>query len=261
MKLQNINMKKVIDYFNAKLIQITYEKIYRKDSKAPIRYLFYKEETSEVLIIVFSSLTRKGIPARYNYIRTLQNIKVNKLFILDDLGPNNRGCYCLGKDNDFSNEINTRDLIEMIKQKYKINKTIYVGSSKGGWCALNFGLLDYNSEIIVGACQYYLGNYFLALPDLRLEEYVFGKNYTNNNIKWLNYKLFNLIKENKEKKNKVHIHVSDNEHTYDEHVKYLIRDLKNYKYDFDCEILHYKNHGDIVKYFPKYLLNEISKLI
>lgn len=241
------------------LQQLLYQKEYR-GGKNKIKYLFYPNSGSDKLIIVFSSLTRKGVPARYNYIRTLRNIRVNKLFILDNLGPEGRGCYCLGKNNDYSIESDTKALIDKIKEKNNIIHTIYAGSSKGGYCALIFGLMDNDTHIVAGACQYLLGNYFLALPDIRLDTWVFGDNYSDEAVSELNDRLRKKIENAKKSRNVIHVHISDCEHTYEEHVKYLLNDLQKYGYTYDTDIKHYKDHGDIIKYFPEYLVNKVNDI-
>lgn len=49
-----------------------------------LKYMLDRVDSRD-LIIVFSSCTRKGIRARYNYVRTLKEVPCNKLFLLDDL--------------------------------------------------------------------------------------------------------------------------------------------------------------------------------
>ena len=257
--MRDVNMRKVYDYVSSKMRQIIYEKTFTGGG-TPIKYMFFPYQYSNELIVVFSSLTRKGVPARYNYVRTLKDIKKNKMFILDDSGPEHRGSYCLGRYGDSSVEQNTKDLISAYIKKYSITHTYYCGSSKGGWCALYFGLDDKNADIIVGANQYLLGNYFLCLPDIRLEQWILGENWCNDDIESLNSKLRDKIIARRENNNRIHIHVSDQEHTYKEHVKYMIEDLDKYGYFYDTEILHYQNHGDIVNYFPLYLKNVIMNM-
>ncbi|MEN8435584.1 hypothetical protein NX821_002800 [Clostridium septicum] len=50
-----------------------------KGKKYTINYLLDKNKSSDILLVVFTSCTKKGQKARYNYIRTLENFKVNKL--------------------------------------------------------------------------------------------------------------------------------------------------------------------------------------
>ena len=220
--------------------------------------MFFPNRLSDELVVVFSSLTRKGVRARYNYVRTLQKVNKSKLFILDDTGPEHRGSYCLGKYGDPSVEQNTKSLIHTVIESNGITHTYYCGSSKGGWCALYFGPDDRNADIIVGANQYYLGNYFLALPDIRLEQWVLGEQWSRKDIDNLNNKLRDKLLKCKDNNNRIHVHISDQEHTWEEHVKDMLEDLDMFGYLFDTEILHYKNHGEIVNYFPAYLKKMIG---
>lgn len=66
-----------------------------------IKYILEKNKNSDDLIVVFSGIPRPGIKARYNYMRTLEKVNVNKLYILDDLGFDQRGGYYLGKIKSF----------------------------------------------------------------------------------------------------------------------------------------------------------------
>lgn len=259
MNFKGITYKKIHDFLHSKIRQLVYEKTYNGEN--PIKYLLYQNKSSDVLIVVFSSLTRPGVPARYNYIRTLENCNVNKLFILDDLGPDHRGCYCLGKNREYSIEKDTQDLIDKIKNEFQIKHTIYTGSSKGGWCALNFGLNDKNADIIVGGCQYNLGTYFVVLPNIRLDNWLWGPNYSEMDVEILNGKIKEKIERGNSSNNRIHVHYSDKEHTYEEHIMYMLEDLRNNGFTYDEEVLHYEDHNDLVKYFPQYLIREVDKVL
>lgn len=90
-----MNFNKYIEYLSTKIKVYFKENKYNKEG-CNIKYILEKEK-SDILIVIMSSCTRPGIKARYNYNRTLKNIKVNKLFILDDFGNDSRGSYYLGK--------------------------------------------------------------------------------------------------------------------------------------------------------------------
>ena len=77
-------VNKVIDLLKTKYLMKFKQKKYI-GNKYNINYLLERNNKSKDLIIVFSACTKKGQRARYNYIRTLDKIKSNKLFILDDL--------------------------------------------------------------------------------------------------------------------------------------------------------------------------------
>ena len=130
-------VNKVIDLLKTKYLMKFKQKKYI-GNKYNINYLLERNNKSKDLIIVFSACTKKGQRARYNYIRTLDKIKSNKLFILDDFGFDGRGAYYLGKDNDFM--IERSNLIYKIREEINPEKEIYIGSSKGGYSTLYFGL-------------------------------------------------------------------------------------------------------------------------
>lgn len=54
--------------------------------------MFYSAD-SDTLIVSFPACAPNT--AKYNYMRTLASFKCNKLFLLDDFGTNNQGCYLI----------------------------------------------------------------------------------------------------------------------------------------------------------------------
>ena len=77
-------------------------------------------------------------------------------------------------------------------------------------------------------------------------------------IDYLNEILPRTIEDSKNNNVKLYIHFSSKEHTYEEHIRYLIDDLKRYKYEHKLEVLEYTNHSEVSIYFPKFLLNTIE---
>ena len=53
--------------------------------------MFVPNKESNNIVVVFSFFSRRGIPARYNYFKTLKKYQTNKLFILDDFGIDEKG--------------------------------------------------------------------------------------------------------------------------------------------------------------------------
>ena len=66
-------VKKYIDYALSLVSKAIREKKYRNENST-LKYLFYPCKNSKDMVVVFSACTRVGIPARYNYIRTLDSI-------------------------------------------------------------------------------------------------------------------------------------------------------------------------------------------
>ena len=71
--------KKLGEYMMTKLRLLRDQKKYRSRG-VTLKYMLDRGDSRD-LIIVFSSCTRKGIRARYNYVRTLKEVPCNKLFL------------------------------------------------------------------------------------------------------------------------------------------------------------------------------------
>jgi hypothetical protein len=192
-------------------------------------------------------------------MRTLKDINANKLFILDDIGPGKRGAYYLGKNKDlyFANLV--EKLISQITSLTNIKTKIFLGSSKGGYASLFFGLKCKADVIISGAQQYYIGNYLYNKENKNIYEYLTGDS-TQESIHFLNNLLLEEISK-REHFPQIYLHYSDNEHTYKEHIVYLMDDLKKNGYKFTSDVKHYKEHSDVSKYFPTYMLKLINTIM
>lgn len=221
-------INKLIDLIETKIIMTLNQKIYT-GKKYNIKYLFQNNSKSKDLIIIFTSCTKPGQKARYNYMRTLDEFECNKLFILDDFGFDKRGAYYLGNNNGFDIEKDVESLINNIINKLNPNKKNFVGSSKGGYAALYFGLKYSKSIIISGAPQYILGNY-LNLPSHRtILKYIMGD--TNlSSIEMLNNLLRTVLEQYKNNACNVYLHYSSNEETYASDISILIKDIKTLEY-------------------------------
>lgn len=90
---------------------------------------------------------------------SIKDIKCNQLYILDDFGDGKRGCYYLGENGDFYLVEQIKALIQERMQHLHCTKLITAGSSKGGWAALYYGFECKAKCCIVGAPQYYVGDY------------------------------------------------------------------------------------------------------
>lgn len=258
MNVAKIN--KYIEYFTTK-IKILYKQKKFKSSGYTLKYMLEKNESNK-LIVILSGILRQGLKARYNYGRTLSKIKVNKLFILDDFGYDQRGAWYLGKNKDFKIKEATENLIKKIKEDLSIKEIIYCGSSKGGYNALMFGLEDEGSTIIAGGPQYYLGERLTkgVYPTYTLP-YIMGKDYNDNDIQFLNDLLPNIVKKSKGNGCKIYLHYSDQEYMYDTHIKFLIEDMNKYNIPFEADVEKYEKHAEIAYYFPSFLVRTLKEVL
>lgn len=86
-------------------------------------------------------------------------------------------------------------------------------------------------------------------------------NVNDENISFLNNYLRNKLKEASGEKHLVYLHYSDSEHTYNEHVKYLLEDLKLFNYKIKTECKHYTDHWDVSNFFPDFLLISLRECL
>ena len=251
-------IKKYIEFFTTKLHLLFEQKIFRY-GEVNLKYI-WKRKNSKNLIIVFSSCTRQGIKARYNYMRSLKDVQANQLFILDDFSEDKRGSYYVGNNYTFCEEKATKALIERIIRECKPVMLVFCGSSKGGYAALDFGLQFENAYIVAGGPQYLLADYLGAGSEERLR-YILGDITEEKKIVLNNY-LRNRIKNNPYGKSQhIYLHYSDKEHTYTEHVQYLLNDLKEKEYDLKEDIADYADHSDIAFYFPTFMLDSLTEIL
>ena len=254
---------KVGGYLYAKLVKAWHEKVF--SGEVDLKYLRMGPARGGTLIVVFSSCTRKGVAARYNYIRTLEDVDAPKLFILDDFGLDGRGGYYLGRDGGEEIYRTTCALIAKTKSDACATKAIYCGSSKGGWSALRFGLGDPQGTVIAGSPQYLLGDY--AIEEYEIPEgnktllpYFSHGLYESSRITWLN----SLIRREIERGSSatpVFLCYSVEEPTYDNHIRYLMDDLRAAGRVVNVREEKFSNHSDISLYFPEYLHSTIDALM
>lgn len=252
-------VRKYYEFIITRVKLIFLQKKYIKGD-VTLKYILKKYKDSDKLVVVFSSCTRRGLKARYNYMRTLEGIKANRLFILDDFAADKRGSYYMGPNFTFEEEKATLSLIEHIREELSVKDIICCGSSKGGYSALNFGLQIPYSKIVVGAPQYFLSTYLHSSNNMECLRHIMGE-FTEEKEKFLNDYLSKRIREDADKyTHTIYIHFSNKEHTYEEHVKYLLEELNKQGYAVNCDIADYTNHSDISYHFPDFLKKTVRKL-
>lgn len=246
-----VKVNKAIDLLKTKYLMNFKQKVYTGE-KYNIKYLLECNKESNDILIVFTACTKEGQKARYNYVRTLEEFSCNKLFILDDFGFDGRGAYYLGKDKDFAISKDVEILIDKICKKVNAKKEIYIGSSKGGYAALYFGISRKNTTMIVGAPQYRLGKY-LSIPNHKsILTYIMGDESIES-IEKLNVLMENRLNENNKENNTIYLHYSTEEETFKSDISPLIEKLNSLSVKTVYDINNYKNHADLTNYFPKYI--------
>ena len=215
-----------------------------------IRYLLEKHKSSDSLVVVFSGFPKAGEPARFNYLRALDKLRINKLFILDDFGWENRGSYYLtGRPGQESLQEEICALIEKCRGEKRL---FTAGSSKGGSAAILYGLKCGAEGIVAGAPQYYIGSYLVGEGHTEILRSICGDT-SETDVQRLNELLPGVIEKAPAEKTKMYIHCSKMEHTYHEHVSALLKRLQQRGFDVQCDLETYLNHEEVGRYFAKYL--------
>ncbi len=252
-------LSKFIDLIKAKNMVIFKQKTY-KGKQYNINYVFEENKNSKDLLIIFTACTKVGQKARYNYVKTVEDFKCNKLFILDDFGFDSRGAYYLGKNKDFAIEKDVNSLINEITKEVEAKKVIFMGSSKGGYSALYFGLHRKDSIIIAGAPQYRLGSYLNLPGHKKILEYIMGDTSIES-IEILDSLMQNVIESNKENNSSIYLHYSNNEETYESDIKPLIEEINKYNFNKYYDVHDYENHADLTRYFPSFVKDILKKYL
>lgn len=98
---------------------------------------------------------------------------------------------------------------------------ITIGSSKGGTCAIYYGLLFGASDIYAGACQYYVGKYLNTEEHIGIFKAMMGTETSDKAQKILDSEMPEMIRKHKNSESHIHLLYSVNEHTYNDDIQYL----------------------------------------
>lgn len=253
-------IKKLSVRARVEILKIKYEHVFATKS-CKLKYMFFPNKTSDKLLVVFAGFPNVGRPARYNYIETFKDVDCNKLYILDNFGPDIRGgSYYLGKAKDFFVENTVVSLIDNISTKCKIEKRniITAGSSKGGFASLYLSFKYGYGAVIAGAPQTLLGDY---LSDHQTYfEYITGE-YNNDNVKFLNSLLFDAVNNFSGEAPKIYLHVGRYEHHYEDHVMPFCDFLSEKNISFSLDVQDYNSHGQLGKFYPNFALRSLDSLM
>lgn len=257
----NFSRKKFFSRAINRLFTILFSKLKEKTfghGENRVKYLFFpgRPGANTTLAVCFPAFAGKG--AKYNYIRTLSQFKINKLFLLDDIGGNiDKGNYLIKKGI----EENVINLIQSFIDKTQPKTIIFYGSSKGGYSALNFSLHFNNVYVCIAAPQYFLADYLIKEKKQNNLETILDNRINDKTITELNNRLRRKLTTSNNKPTAIYIHYSDSEHTYKEHIADLINDIKENKIYLIEDIKHYTNHMDLVYYSPDFLKKSIKKIL
>lgn len=247
-------VKRKINKFLAEQATKQENTLHDAETNVKLHYIL-KKKNSRNLAIIFSSANADG--PRYSYMSTMRSVNINQLFIKDDFEPKT-GDYYLGKDMRFDEEKAVLSLINLVLEMLKPEKVFFIGSSKGGYAAINFGIHYPRAVIIAGAPQYNVGTYMSEVKKFRPAlSLVLGKPFeqiTEQDIKFMNGRLKGKLMNSAYcGTQKLYLHCSTNESTYEGHVVYLMKDAETAGLRYEFDAADYHEHGDLRFHFPNYI--------
>ena len=253
MKLRR-KIRKYFDYLITKIKVLREQKVYRF-GEIDLKYIYKAKKQADVLVVVFSACTRPGLKARYNYVKTLDGMNCNRLYILDDFGYDQRGSYYLGRMPEFKEQKAAISLIQKVIREINPQKVLFCGSCKGGFAALNIGSRFENSVMIVGEPTYRIATEFKLAEDLM--RYWMG-DVTEENIKYVDSYLETQLRNNSYiGSQKVCFFYSEKDEYVKLHTNPLLHTLYEVGYDFEKEPAQFVAHADLGLYFPEYLKKKV----
>ena len=228
-----------------------------------IKHLFLREKSSDHLLVVFSGFNGGEVvkkPPVYNYINTLEDIKINKLFIMDNV--NNTPVYYYGTKGRDSYLEDTSNLIENYANKLDIVKSriITTGSSKGGTGSLIVGLRVRAGHIIAAANQLYVGSYLNTLPKVR--ELMFNKIFGSNDDIYVS-KLDDIFKSEilvGNTDSNLYFHAGSRDSHYKKHMVPMLKHFDQKKIYYELDLRNYVGHNSVIYYYPDYLRRKLKEI-
>lgn len=225
-----------------------------------IKYTFYKPEdlSTKKLLVIFSAIMPK-YQYKYNYYHTLKNIDAYQLFLKDDIGE--FGNYYIAKNKDMSFQNDVLSLILNTLKKYNIpfeNVTL-IGSSKGGYAALYYGIKYGFKNVIAGAPQTKLGNFVIdEAPHSDVAKVISGSSQEGDKI-YLNNLLYSLDCEITDFSN-YFICIGDKDHHYNGHIKPFLAHIRNYGNELAVSEIRNSDHDDLKIYFKDYIFESLNQI-
>ena len=153
----------------------------------------------------------------------------------------------------------TQTLINVILRKGRYLRVYTAGTSKGGTCAIYYGLLFRVNEVFSGACQYNLGTYLWREEFRKIFYGMMGKGTGKNEVAVLNQIIKQKIKECKGNDTIIHVFYSKKELTYERQIVDLLHDLDTYGIPHLKIESDFEKHEDVASPFVQYVFNYLGE--
>lgn len=245
--MKKISINRIVEKCKNLLFLLTHEHRFQRR----LKYLWFREG-NESLLVVFPGFS-KDRPRKYNYVKGLMGVKnVDRLYINDNFGY--QGSYNLYENGEREPEKITMDLINKIIKEGKYKQLFFAGSSKGGTCAIYFGLTFHANEIFAAACQYHIGKYVSSeMPNDKVFYAMMGNNAGEEESLILDNVMPDLLQKYKGSESVIHIFCSKQDPTYERHIKDLINSLDYYGYHYSETVESYAVHSQVGESFLRRL--------
>lgn len=167
------------------------ERRYADSSPDRVKYIFFtsKDAGKKILAVGFPAFAGDGRTPKYNYVRTLKDMDIHRLFLLDDIGGSDKGNFLIKPGV----EQNVRSLIQQKIDEIHPEKLIFFGSSKGGYSALNFSLMFPDVYLCIASPAYFIGDYCKEYGHYANLKVILDGDDTDRAIDKLNYRVRNKI--------------------------------------------------------------------
>lgn len=215
-----------------------------------LTYLLKKNNNSKELQVIFSSLATNG-KAGYNYVKTLQQSKANRLYILDDFGYQQQGAFYLGEKGGLEISQAVEELLNQVSKELQIAETSYIGSSKGGFAALYFGMSLNATEIMISAPIFKIASFLNTYSEATRQNLA-----SLEGDLCLDSLLENRI-ENTAYQGAITLFYSEEDELYSEQIAPLIQSLKKANYRITLVKSAYGAHQYATAAFAEYLKKQI----
>lgn len=223
-----------------------------------LKYLFYGKD-SDTLLVVFSAFPPTDQIRLYNYIKSFQNLIVDRLYIKDTFGY--KGSYYLYDQGSNVPAFLTSSLISKYVSRGGYKRLIMAGTSKGGIAAIYYGLKYHAAMIFSGACQYHIGTYLSTPAHKQILEGMMGQGSSEGEVQLLDGIMPEAIRNHANSYTVIHLVYSKQEHTYKDDIVDLLSDLD--KANIHCveKEEYFTNHNDVGYYFAPYVVNTLETIL
>lgn len=234
--------------------------------RVPVKYLYLApEQPSEHMVVVFSGFhgrETERMPALFNYVRTLVDVDVHRLFIVDDY--DGLPCYYIGHNGMHDYESAVASLIFRMLSEHAVapKNVVMGGSSKGGSAALYFAARYGFGHALPGGAQYRVGSYLYGLSGWSRRELLapIAGSPDEAGRDWLD-NCFRRAIAGADESIDIRVHIGSGDPTRSQHIEPLIEDLAKIGVEPSVSIADYAEHSRLAEFYPPFLRQNVEEIV